>query len=198
MAKKDKRNVNSSAALVNFAANQTPTEQEEQVQVEVQTEDTSVQLEGAKLVAAPEILKAVAPMKAVKPISVEVQRITDLLVNYKNVASNRTPNAAQKQQYTGMFYQIVQYAMSHPTTDVLETVYQFFLTENLGLMDESRIFQALHGNAEAMQKMSTFYTTFKTLIEAAQLGKKFPLSLEAISHVLVNNNFINFLSSKLD
>lgn len=198
MAKKDRRNVNSSAALANFAANQAPAQQEEQVQEEVQAESTAVQLEGAKLVAAPEILKAATPVKVVKPISMEVQRITDLLVNYKNVASNRTPNAAQKQQNTGMFYQIVQYAMSHPTTEVLETVYQFFLVENLGLMEEGRIFQALHGNAETMQKMSTFYTAFKTLIEAAQVGKKFPLSLEAIRHVLGNNNFINFLSSKLN
>lgn len=202
-AKNKKQGIKSPADLANMATKPEALKTEVPVATAAnamgdgdENEQEQVQLEHAGLGTINEQPEVKA--KVVAPVDVKVQQLNAMLQRYKTAATLQFPTAQQQQQAADILFQIVHFVMGNSTNPVLNAIFTFFTTEHTGLMAEDVVFQAAPKFQDAQRHLETFYAVFKELVYAKKFGKKFTLNLDAIRHVLKNDNIVNFVHGKLN
>lgn len=131
-------------------------------------------------------------------MSQELATIKALIKKYLDfvtTANGFTPNS--RKTYITDFLQIVRYAMAHPTTEILEEVFQFFKQNRNTVLSPIKALEGIATLApDTRTKLEVFYTVMCYAVESSTGDVKVPLDLKAARSVIKNNDIINFIASK--
>lgn len=145
------------------------------------------------------INKPVSKDKPKAQLDSHAAMLNQYLEQYKVLRSIKGPGKTDRINIINKFSVIIRHIITHPTNDVLDTMYNFFIAERGGLLSEQTVFQAISNiNAEQRLKMEVFYTAFYSLIRYKLFNENFSLDMNAIRTALNNDAIVNYIAAKLN
>jgi hypothetical protein len=143
---------------------------------------------------------AVKQQAALAPVAdPQVKVLLNYLEQYKVLCSTKVPTIKDRQAVIAKLAVIIRHVTSHPSKEMLDEMYKFFVRERVGLLAESVVFQAISSiNTEQRLKMESFYTLFMALVRTKLFNEPFGLDIAACRAVLGNDAIVNYVASKLN
>jgi len=126
----------------------------------------------------------------------EVVKIKAMLGEYKELASKRVISSTLRDQIVSRFVAIMNFATSNGTTEVLDELFNFFVTEKNGLMAEKTALRGISKLGKTtMMKVEVLYTVLRVTVANRTAKKKTKIDIGVVREKL-GEGFVAYLATK--